>query len=172
MLFAFLLTFVIGGFWHGAAWTFVVWGLLHGLALVVVHFWRKLGHPLPRVLAIAVTFLFVSAAFVVFRAASLPDAGAILASIAGLKGIDARLTVAEWSWLARSAVPRGELYSGVFTLAALGIALVLALTPRNSMHVSQALNLAAMRPRLAFALLLTLSLVFVQNATEFIYFIF
>ena len=172
MLVAFLLTFVIGGLWHGAAWTFVVWGLLHGLALVVLHFWRKVGHPLPRVVAIAVTFLFVSAAFVVFRAASLADAGAILASIAGLKGIDTRLTVAEWSWLARRAVPRGELYSGIFTLAMLAIALVLAFTPRNSMQVSQTLNLAGLRPRFAFALLLTLSLVFVQNATEFIYFIF
>ena len=28
-----MLTMVIGGLWHGAAWTFVVWGALHGLAL-------------------------------------------------------------------------------------------------------------------------------------------
>ena len=29
------LTMVIGGLWHGAAWTFVVWGAIHGIALVV-----------------------------------------------------------------------------------------------------------------------------------------
>jgi alginate O-acetyltransferase complex protein AlgI len=28
-----LLTMVLGGLWHGAAWTFVVWGGLHGLGL-------------------------------------------------------------------------------------------------------------------------------------------
>lgn len=28
-----MLTMVIGGFWHGANWTFVVWGTLHGLVL-------------------------------------------------------------------------------------------------------------------------------------------
>ena len=46
MLAAAFATFVIGGFWHGAAWTFVVWGALHGGALVVLHFWKKLGRPL------------------------------------------------------------------------------------------------------------------------------
>lgn len=30
-----LLTMVLGGLWHGAAWTFVFWGLLHGCALAV-----------------------------------------------------------------------------------------------------------------------------------------
>ena len=30
-----VLTMLLGGLWHGAAWTFIVWGLLHGLALVV-----------------------------------------------------------------------------------------------------------------------------------------
>ena len=30
-----LLTFLLGGLWHGAAWTFVCWGALHGLGLCV-----------------------------------------------------------------------------------------------------------------------------------------
>ena len=29
-----MLTMVIGGLWHGAAWTFVAWGLYQGLLLV------------------------------------------------------------------------------------------------------------------------------------------
>lgn len=28
-----LVTFLIGGFWHGAGWTFIAWGALHGIAL-------------------------------------------------------------------------------------------------------------------------------------------
>jgi alginate O-acetyltransferase complex protein AlgI len=30
-----MITMLLGGLWHGAAWTFVVWGGLHGLGLVV-----------------------------------------------------------------------------------------------------------------------------------------
>jgi alginate O-acetyltransferase complex protein AlgI len=35
-----LITFLIGGLWHGAGWTFVLWGALHGLAIVVHRWWK------------------------------------------------------------------------------------------------------------------------------------
>ncbi|TAK70685.1 MAG: MBOAT family protein [Actinomycetota bacterium] len=34
-----MLTFLIGGLWHGAAWTFVIWGAIHGGGLVVQRWW-------------------------------------------------------------------------------------------------------------------------------------
>ena len=37
-----MLTMLLGGLWHGAAWTFVVWGGLHGGYLIVNHAWRWL----------------------------------------------------------------------------------------------------------------------------------
>ena len=30
-----MLTMLLGGLWHGAAWTYVIWGGLHGIALIV-----------------------------------------------------------------------------------------------------------------------------------------
>ncbi len=74
---------LLGGLWHGAAWTFLVWGAVHG-ALLVLH--RMLGRrgdgerPLtwrdaPR---IAVTFHAVLVAWVFFRAPDLAAAGAYL----------------------------------------------------------------------------------------------
>ena len=42
-----LLTMVLGGLWHGAAWTFVVWGALHGLGLAVERWWDERRHPAP-----------------------------------------------------------------------------------------------------------------------------
>lgn len=33
------LTMVLGGLWHGAAWTFVIWGALHGIFLMINHVW-------------------------------------------------------------------------------------------------------------------------------------
>jgi alginate O-acetyltransferase complex protein AlgI len=32
-----MITMVLGGLWHGAAWGFVLWGTLHGVALVIEH---------------------------------------------------------------------------------------------------------------------------------------
>jgi alginate O-acetyltransferase complex protein AlgI len=35
-------TMLLGGLWHGAAWSFVLWGAVHGLMLVVNHGWHYL----------------------------------------------------------------------------------------------------------------------------------
>lgn len=67
-----MLTMVLGGLWHGAAWTFVAWGTIHGIALVIE---RLLGAGTPsgeRPVATAVrwfvTFHVVCVAWVLFRA--------------------------------------------------------------------------------------------------------
>jgi D-alanyl-lipoteichoic acid acyltransferase DltB (MBOAT superfamily) len=70
-----LLGMLISGLWHGANWTFVVWGLLHGLGVVVVNGAQRLGMPVwPRWAAQMMTFVFVSLAWVFFRADSVPQA--------------------------------------------------------------------------------------------------
>lgn len=38
-----LITMLLGGLWHGAAWTFVVWGAFHGLLLVTHRLWTQVG---------------------------------------------------------------------------------------------------------------------------------
>jgi D-alanyl-lipoteichoic acid acyltransferase DltB (MBOAT superfamily) len=66
---------LISGLWHGANWTFVVWGLLHGLGVVVQNMAKRWGMPAwPRWAAQILTFVFVSVAWVFFRADSLPHA--------------------------------------------------------------------------------------------------
>ena len=67
-----LLTFLIGGLWHGASWTFVVWGALHGAASCVHRLWNGAGFRLPTGLAAALTFLFVDIAWVFFRRPTFP----------------------------------------------------------------------------------------------------
>ena len=69
-----MLTMLLGGLWHGAAWTFVAWGALHGLALVVHREWsRRAPAPRPslRLFATALTFAFVVLAWVPFRASDV-----------------------------------------------------------------------------------------------------
>ena len=42
-----MITMVLGGLWHGAAWTFVLWGGFHGAGLVVEHAVRGRGPDCP-----------------------------------------------------------------------------------------------------------------------------
>ena len=82
-----LLTMLLGGLWHGAAWTFIAWGGAHGLALAVHRVWQSRGRSLPPVLAWMLTFLFVNATWVLFRAASFGDALAVYRAMLGLNGV-------------------------------------------------------------------------------------
>ncbi len=77
------ITMLLGGIWHGAAWTFVVWGALHGSYLIVNHLFRDIGGRLPAPLGWALTFLAVIVGWVFFRAGSLPSAVGMIWSMAG-----------------------------------------------------------------------------------------
>ena len=65
-----MVTFLLGGIWHGAGWTFVFWGFLHGFALVVHRYWIKLGMNMSKIPALLLTFFFVNITWVFFRADS------------------------------------------------------------------------------------------------------
>src|SRR5439155_8945110 len=79
-----LITMTLGGLWHGANWTFVVWGLLHGVAIAFVQTVRGLfpgrARLMPKWLGLALTFHFVTLAWVFFRAPDLATAGRMLAA--------------------------------------------------------------------------------------------
>ena len=82
-----VVTMVLGGLWHGAAWTFVVWGAWHGVALAGNHAWRQRGLRLPGPVAWVVTFLVVTTGWVFFRAESFAGAGhALRAMFTGADG--------------------------------------------------------------------------------------
>jgi D-alanyl-lipoteichoic acid acyltransferase DltB (MBOAT superfamily) len=86
-----MLTFVIGGLWHGAAWTFVVWGAIHGGFLSYEH-WRResraeRGLPDPadtvlrRTVQRIVIFQVVCFAWIFFRAESISNAWDVITGI-------------------------------------------------------------------------------------------
>jgi alginate O-acetyltransferase complex protein AlgI len=86
-----VLTMLLGGLWHGAAWTFVVWGALHGAFLVINHLWRRDAGSAPsgrlqQFAGAVLTFVAVTVAWVVFRAESMAVAGALYRGMAGLNG--------------------------------------------------------------------------------------
>lgn len=71
-------TMLLGGLWHGAAWTFVIWGGLHGCYLVINHAWQAIlekfelsgvtKNPFYRSLSLVLTTMAVVIAWVYFRA--------------------------------------------------------------------------------------------------------
>lgn len=66
-----LLTMVLGGLWHGAAWTYVLWGTLHGFLLI---FWPKKSAPKNGVtgfLSRVLLFHLVCLSYLFFRAENL-----------------------------------------------------------------------------------------------------
>jgi len=79
-----MVTFLLGGIWHGAGWTFVLWGLLHGVAVSANHAWRATGLRVPRVLGWAGMIVLVVGGWVLFRAASLEDARTVYRAMGGV----------------------------------------------------------------------------------------
>ncbi len=76
------LTMLLGGLWHGAAWTFIAWGAFHGLLLVGYHAWVQRFSPKGTVdsgrwiwLRRIGMFHLVCVGWLFFRASSMGQAG-------------------------------------------------------------------------------------------------
>lgn len=87
-----MLTMLIGGLWHGAAWTFVAWGGLHGLYLCAHRYYQERTgssrtHNRPGrftrvdIVPAIVTFQFVCFAWIFFRAANFTQAFDVIQGI-------------------------------------------------------------------------------------------
>ncbi len=81
-----MLTMLIGGLWHGAAWTFVAWGAFHGVGQVVGMVRREHSPVTERSpgrvwLARITTFHLVCLGWVLFRAQSFANATAVLSRL-------------------------------------------------------------------------------------------
>jgi alginate O-acetyltransferase complex protein AlgI len=92
-----MITMLLGGVWHGAAWKFVAWGGLHGIGLVVERWFEPWSGAwartrMGRAVAVLVVFHVVCLGWILFRADSFdtvmvylgafaqPQSGALLAT--------------------------------------------------------------------------------------------
>jgi alginate O-acetyltransferase complex protein AlgI len=84
-----MIVMLLGGFWHGAGWTFILWGLLHGCLLVGNGLYRDwVRVPVPKYLAVAITFTLVMMGWLLFRSTDLPMAAAWFSAILGCNGLE------------------------------------------------------------------------------------
>jgi D-alanyl-lipoteichoic acid acyltransferase DltB (MBOAT superfamily) len=82
-----MVTFVLGGLWHGASWMFIIWGALHGAALVIHQIWNRFGLSMPKAVAWLLTFSFINVTWVFFRAKTIDDALRIIRGMADINSV-------------------------------------------------------------------------------------
>ena len=153
-----LATFVIGGLWHGAGWTFVFWGFLHGMALVIHRAWSNLGFKMWTWLAWLITFNFVNIAWVFFRAKEWDDAVRVLGAMFSLDNVVIALSLENIS---------GDLFTILWIIAGF----ILVLFFKNT--VEKAKELRINYKTLFFTLFCLLAaLLSVNKVSEFLYFNF
>jgi len=90
-----MITMLLGGLWHGAAWTFVAWGAFHGLIIIATH---QLGNSaafagfaqsqqfFSKLAKWVMTFYLVLIGWVLFRATGIESAWDIIAQMHGMAG--------------------------------------------------------------------------------------
>ena len=168
-----LATFILGGLWHGAGWTFVFWGFLHGLALLIHKVWKQLGYAMNSVLAWFITFNFVNIAWVFFRAKEWEDAIKVLKGMFGFNGIIISDKLAsKISFLENYGVEFGKMFvniqGSIQIIGWLILAFIIILLFKNSGEMRKKGYLNS----IAFSIMTLVSLYFMITSkyTEFIYY--
>jgi D-alanyl-lipoteichoic acid acyltransferase DltB (MBOAT superfamily) len=167
-----MITMLLGGLWHGAAWTFVIWGALHGAYLCINHAWNRFGPAVaPRyqraanIAAFIVTFIAVVIAWVFFRADSLSTAIYVLGRMVDPTNIAfGRLEIAQTIFI---MVYAGIAWFGPNTQEIMGY-------DHRKRTVGQELSAWQMRPVFIYATaaVLAFGILGIQQHSEFIYFRF
>ena len=118
-----MLTFIISGFWHGAAWRFLGWGALHGTALMT----ENAAYPASRdggqtkekwlpslsgMCRMLLTFVIVCLGWVLFRADSIGDALLIWQKMA-----IAVVNIGQWHPIWMNYASRGPIFYTLNMLA-------------------------------------------------------
>jgi alginate O-acetyltransferase complex protein AlgI len=152
------LTMLLGGLWHGAAWTFIAWGAYQGFWLVVERLsGRKSFYAaLPGPLQIACTFVLAMFGWVLFRAEDMGAATGVMSAMLGLTDAAPGITQLQ--------------LRPVHLLAALAACAVVWLAPTTQQILQRASSKLVLAAQPAFALAL-LQLHYVDHV-PFLYFQF
>ena len=169
-------TFVIGGLWHGAGWTFIFWGFLHGLALIIQRLWEKLGFKLWTWLAWFITFNFVNIAWVFFRAKEWGDAVKVLRSMFSLDNTTIKeITSNKLNLLSEYSIQFEEImkitHNSPNAINWIILSFVLVLVFKNSIQKIDDFKLNY-KNALFTSVIFTMSILSLSGESEFLYFRF
>jgi len=150
-----LLTMVTSGVWHGASWSFVLWGIVHGVGRVATRelgFLSSLIGRMPRFVQQAGVFLFVTFAWIFFRARTVGDGCLIVLRILTSGFADPRFPV--------------------LLLVPIGVVWIYQLLENRETPAPRFWDRLPIRVGIAFFMIAYLALVSQPSAQSFIYFNF
>ncbi len=170
------LTFLLGGIWHGAGWTFVFWGALHGIALVINRVWHELGFKMNTILAWFITFNFINIGWVFFRAKEFEDALKVLKGMIGITGINLPVAFSsKLSFLSQYGIEFGnfmiETGGNKYTPIWLISGMVLVLAFKNSMELVNTFKISYKTVWFS-GILFVVGILSMNKVSEFLYFNF
>ncbi|MEK4106574.1 MBOAT family O-acyltransferase [Paenibacillus sp. FSL R10-2791] len=149
-----IITFLLGGFWHGAGWLFILWGLLHGVGQAVEKCWGRWGFSLPKWLSWLLTFIFVNITWVFFRAEHISQAFRLLKGMSGLNGVSLQ-SIGSLKW------------------AIILILILMTIILWNPLHLLNKRNFQySWKTAFVMAFIIMFSLLFFNRITTFLYFNF
>ncbi len=169
-----MITFILGGIWHGAGWTFLFWGILHGLALVIHRLWSRVGIKLWRWLAWLITFNFVNIAWVFFRAKEWDDAFKVLGSMFSLDYVVLPSQLASSLSFLRESVVFGKFENMIDrgqAMAFVVLGFIIVLGYKNSMEKLERFELTT-KTALISSLMFISAVLSLSKMSEFLYFNF
>ena len=163
-----LLTFLVSGLWHGAAWTFVLWGLLHGLVNALERVFAKPLSHVPHWVRVGCTFLIVNALWVLFRAESFESAAVVYRGMVDL----GNLNLLQVGYLAVDGFVGVPLaMNTAYVLAALAALTLVCFRAKNSCRMLEDFTWRKVT-MWATAILFSIALVHLSRESVFIYFNF
>lgn len=154
-----MVVMILGGFWHGAAWTFVIWGGLHGLFLAINHGWQALQNQpifasfiagtserhalIWRTASWVLTMAAVFFAWVFFRAENWTAVNTLLAAMTGQTGFSLPRNVYlqfghVWQTLVNLGVPTSLAVKAAFGATGLaGLAFLILAMPNTQQSMAR-----------------------------------
>jgi len=167
------ITFLVGGIWHGAGWTFILWGMAHGLGLIVQRLWRRTGIRINRYVSWFITFNFVNAAWVLFRAKDLAGALKVYKGMLGLNGVMISASLGKISFLKSLSFEFGEWPAAIsknitYVMYYIAAAAVIAIFWKNSNELSAKYE-PGWRWLVFIAIILGIGLIHVTRISNFVY---
>ena len=163
-----LLTFLVSGLWHGAAWTFVLWGLLHGLFCALERVFKAPLARLPHWLRVAGCFITVNFLWVLFRAESFVQAADIYRGMFAFR----RPALGQLAELAFDGLINfPSIVDLAYVIGLVACCLFVVFRCKNSAQWLESFRPTGLR-LLAAVLMFTLSLMCMSRESIFIYFNF
>ena len=160
LVFATLITFIVSGLWHGAGWHYIAWGLANGIFVCFANLMTLHRKKLPFPIAWALTFFFSVLVRVLFDAADTIQAINVYKVMFTPVSISELIT----QWSAYIKESGGSLVMLIFSA-------IIVFGFKNSGEIAK-----NMKPKAHYAvysaLLLAISLFFMGQVSNFLYFQF